>query len=84
MSLINRMGTFFILLGVGSVALFILSDLAKAPTCNFLVVGVLLLALGILLWMRDPVKPGPRPERFRLVKRLLSRKPAAKADPKKK
>lgn len=66
--LVNRVGTFFILLGLALIGLFILSDIAKTPTCNYLVFGGLSLALGIFLWFRDPVKPGPPPERFRLLK----------------
>lgn len=66
--LINRVGTFFILLGLGMIGLFVLSDVAKAPSCSLLVLGGVCLALGIILWMRDPVKPGPPANRFRLFR----------------
>lgn len=75
MSFINRIGTFFILLGIGLIGLFILSDIAQAPTCNFLVLGAVSLIVGIALWFRDPAPQGPPPERFRILKSINKRKP---------
>lgn len=66
--MINRVGTFFILFGLALIGLFILSDIAKAPSCNYLVFGGAALGFGIFLWLRDPVKPGPPAERFRLLR----------------
>jgi hypothetical protein len=80
----NRIGTFFILLGVGLIVLFVLSDLAKAPSCNFLIVGAISLVLGVVLWMRDPIKPGPPSGRFQGVKKLMAKKPDQKSASKKK
>jgi hypothetical protein len=66
--LINRIGTFFILLGVALIALFILSDIAKAPSCGYLIIGAVFLGLGIVLWFRNPAPP-PKPSgRFRIFK----------------
>jgi hypothetical protein len=67
--LINRIGTFFILLGLGLLGLFILSDIADAPSCNFLVFGAILLGIGIFLWLKDPAPPPQPSGRFRLFKR---------------
>ena len=67
--MVNRVGTFFILLGLGLIGLFVLSDIAKTPTCNLLIFGGISLAFGIFLWFRDPAKPGPPPERFRILRR---------------
>jgi predicted membrane channel-forming protein YqfA (hemolysin III family) len=75
--MINRIGTFFILLGLGLIGLFILSDIAEAPTCNLLILGAISLILGIVLYLRDPVKPGPPAQRFRLF-RGFGKKPPAK------
>lgn len=72
--MVNRVGTFFILLGLGLIGLFILSDIAKTPTCNLLIFGGASLALGVFLWFRDPVKPGPPAERFRLFRRKKEEK----------
>jgi hypothetical protein len=66
--LINRIGTFFILLGIFLVVLFVLSDIAQAPTCNFLIIGGVSLSLGIFLWFKDPAPPGPPTGRFRIFK----------------
>ena len=67
MTIVHRMGTFFMLLGGGLLALFVLSDMSGQPTCGFLAAGGVLFALGLGLWLRDPVKSGPPPERFRTV-----------------
>jgi hypothetical protein len=71
--LINRVGTFFILIGIGLIALFILSDIAKTPSCSFFMAGAVSLGLGIYMWLRDPVQPGPPPDRFRLLKRMRNK-----------
>ena len=65
----NRIGVFFTLLGLALIGLFILSDIAKTPSCGFLIIGTVLLALGIFMSLHDPVKPGPPPERFRLLRK---------------
>jgi len=80
----RRIGTFCILLGTGLIVMFILSDLAKAPSCNFLIAGGFLFALGIVLWMRSPAPAGPKAERFRTVRKIMSKKPDQKSDSRKK
>jgi hypothetical protein len=67
--LINRIGTFFILIGLGLIGLFILSDIAESPTCNYLVIGAVLLALGIFLWFKDPRPPSEPTGRFSLLRK---------------
>jgi hypothetical protein len=76
--MINRIGTYFILLGLGLVGLFIVSDIAEAPTCSLLIFGAISLILGIGLWLRDPVKPGPPAQRFRLFKGFGKKPPDKK------
>ena len=78
MNFVNRIGTFLIFLGILMVALFVLSDIARAPTCNFLAVGAVSLGLGVFLWLRDPPSAGPPPQRFRTVKKIFTRKPRKK------
>jgi hypothetical protein len=68
--LVNRVGTFFILLGIALIALFILSDVAQSPTCGLLIFGAIFLALGVMLWFRNPSPPAGPSGRFRLLKRV--------------
>ena len=74
MPIVNRIGTFLILLGLLLIGLFILSDVADAPACNLLAMGGILVTVGIIMWFRDPVQPGPPPERFRLLRSLSNKK----------
>jgi hypothetical protein len=67
--MIHRVGTFFMLVGIGLIVLFVASDVSGAPACNFLVIGTLLLALGGFLWFRTPAPSGPPSGRFRIFKR---------------
>ncbi len=67
--LINRVGTFFIIVGVALIGLFILSDIADMPTCNLLIFGAILLGLGIFMWFKDPAPPPQSTGRFRMLKR---------------
>jgi hypothetical protein len=64
---INRVGTFFFVLGLGLIGLFILSDMAGFPVCNYLYIGALLLGIGIILWLRDPAPPPQETGRFRIL-----------------
>jgi hypothetical protein len=66
--MIHRIGTFFMLLGVMLIVLFVLSDLAKTPACNLFFYGGFSIALGVFLWFRDPLPEGPPSGRFRLFK----------------
>ena len=72
---IRRMGYFFSFVGILLIGLFILSDLAKQPTCGFLAVGAPALALGIFMIVSTPATPGPKAERFRTMRRMTSKPP---------
>lgn len=63
-----RIGTFFILLGLGLLGLFVLSDMAHSPTCGFFISGAILLSLGIFLWVQHPRPPAQPSGRFRLLR----------------
>jgi hypothetical protein len=67
--LVNRIGTFFTLLGLGMIGIFILSDMARTPSCNYLVIGAVFLGLGIFLWLRDPAPPPQETGRFRILRK---------------
>jgi hypothetical protein len=71
--LANRVGTFFILLGIALIALFILSDIAQSPICGLLFFGTIFLGLGIVLWTRNPAPPSEPSGRFRLMKKMGKR-----------
>ncbi len=64
----NRVGTFFIIMGIAFVALYILSDVAKTPTCSLLFIGGIALGLGILLMRRNPGPPPKETGRFRILR----------------
>ncbi len=66
--LMKRIGTFFALVGILLIGLFVLSDMAKTPTCNFLFAGAILLVLGIFLWLRNPSPPPQETGRFRVLR----------------
>ena len=57
MTIVNRLGTFFIWLGAAAVMVFILSDVAHAPIPVLLFAGLACLVLGFYLWWRDPRSP---------------------------
>jgi hypothetical protein len=67
--LINRVGIYFIWLGVGLIMLFVLSDIAQMPICNLLIFGMISLAVGIALWLRSPSPPPSPTARFRILRR---------------
>ncbi len=67
--MINRVGTFFAVLGVGLIGLFLLSDITDAPTCSYLLIGAVFLVLGIILWLRDPAPPPQETGRFRILRK---------------
>ncbi len=66
--LMKRIGTFFVLVGILLIGLFVLSDMAHTPTCNFLFAGAILLVLGIFLWLRNPSPPPQDTGRFRILR----------------
>ncbi|HWQ05107.1 MAG TPA: hypothetical protein VN452_07110 [Longilinea sp.] len=69
MSIINRLGTFFVWIGAGGVMVFILSDLAHSPIPALLFGGIICVVLGFYLWWRDPPQPSQNRSRFRIFKR---------------
>lgn len=67
--LIYRVGTFFLLVGVGLVILFILSDAVKKTAFNYLCWGTILLTIGFLF--RAQYKRAiPSSGRFSILKRF--------------
>ncbi len=66
--IISRMGTFFIILGIGFLILFITSDMAQTPDFDFLFVAILLMMVG---WLFQRKKPAPASSgRFSMLRRM--------------
>ena len=59
MSLTNRIGCFFLLMGVVLLVLFLASDVAGQQNCNLLLLGILGTVLGFVMWRRN--RPAPHP-----------------------
>ena len=75
---VHRIGTFFILLGLGLLGFFLLSEAAKQVTFEYFCWSVLLLVIGFIF--RGQFKRTVPPSgRFSLVKRLI---PKAKKEAK--
>ena len=71
--LIFRVGTFFILLGIGLVLLFMLTEAGGQVIFDYFCWGILLLVIGF--FFRNQYKKSAEPsQRFSLWKRLFSKK----------
>lgn len=63
-----RVGTFFLIMGIGGFILFVLSDIAEKPDFDYLFVALLLIGGGWYM-RRNKAKPPPA-GRFSLLKRF--------------
>jgi len=66
--LLNRVGTFLILIGVGSLVLFIASAGTGAANFDYLFWSMLTFIIGVFLHRRKP--PAAPSKRFQVLKRL--------------
>jgi hypothetical protein len=77
---VHRIGTFFILVGIGLLAFFLLSEAAQQVTFEYFCWSVILLVIGFIF--RGQFKRSVTPSgRFSIVKKLM---PKAKKDQEKK
>ncbi|HEX2993239.1 MAG TPA: hypothetical protein VHP14_00350 [Anaerolineales bacterium] len=68
--LIARIGTFFLLLGIGLLVFFFLSEAAKQVTFDYFCWGLLLVVLGVIF--RGQFKRAVTPSgRFSIVQKLM-------------
>lgn len=74
--LIYRVGTFFLLVGLGLVLLFFLSEAAQQVMFSYFCWGIILLVVGFL-FRNQYRKSFPPNDRFSLIKKL---KPKSKQD----
>ena len=73
MSVMRRIGRFFILLGAGIIGFFVLSDLAKQPNMGLLLIGGGILIVGILFLVTNPAPEAPPDPHFRTLKRAVKK-----------
>jgi hypothetical protein len=73
LSTARRIGRFLVIIGLGLIGLFVLSDMAQFVNYNFLVIGALVFGIGIFLIITSP-KPEPTPNpRFRSLNKILKK-----------
>jgi hypothetical protein len=75
-----RLGTFFVLVGIGMMVFFILSESAKQPMLSYFCWGTVLLTFGFIFKGQFKKPAGPPHGRFSIFKRL---KPKPKEEKKK-
>jgi len=76
---VARVGTFFVLVGIGLLAFFVLSEAAKSPMLSYFCWGTVLLTFGFI-FRAQLKKPTQASGRFSILKRL---KPKPKEEKKK-
>lgn len=74
MELGYRTGSFFILLGLVLILLFVIADTAKIIDVRLLIGGALLIAVGIFIRRHYAISERPRSERFRVLRRIFRKK----------
>ncbi len=76
--IIPRIGTFFLILGIGSTLLFVISDTANAIKFNYLFIGLFFSGIGISL--RRKAEKTPPSGRFGWWKSLKDKDKKEKKD----
>jgi len=71
---VARVGTFCVLVGIGLMIFFMLSDAANKPSISYFCWGTILLSMGLIFQSRFKRPPGPPSGRFSVLQRL-KRKP---------
>jgi hypothetical protein len=71
---VSRVGTFFVLVGIGLMVFFMLSDAASDPRLSYFCWSTILLSLGFIFRSRFKRPAGPPSGRFGILQRL-KRKP---------
>ncbi len=73
MSFSRRIGIFLVIIGLGLIGYFVLSDLARQASFGSLVLGSIALIGGIALLVSNPgPEPHPNP-RFRTLNKIMKR-----------
>ena len=71
---VGRVGTFFVLVGIGMMVFFILSEAAKVPMLSYFCWGTVLLSFGFIFRGQFKKPAGPPHGRFSVFQRF-KRKP---------
>jgi hypothetical protein len=89
-ALIARIGTFFLVIGMLGLILFIASDLGDTAYFQYFVIGIILLSAGLIFKRASAPPPAPS-KRFEGIRKWQqirrenkAKKEATKIDPKKK
>ncbi len=73
MSTTRRIARFLILLGLGIIGFFVLSDLAQQANLTVLLIGGGLFFLGVMILVTNPGPEHPPSPHFRTLKRVMRR-----------
>jgi hypothetical protein len=74
---ISRIGTFFLLLGIGLMWLFVISDMNNATNFLFFLIGAMIL-VGAWYFKRISAPPRKDAGRFSLIRKILQKQREAK------
>lgn len=66
--IVPRIGTFFILIAIGLMILFVASDLARQPAFDYFFLALIIFTVGVLF--RRRAAPRPPSGRFGLLRRM--------------
>lgn len=77
-ALISRIGTFFILIGVLVIFIFIASDMGEKTSFTYFFLGTILLSFGFIL-KRKTAAPPPPSNRFIWLRRMMQKNREARA-----
>ncbi len=83
MSTVRRIGRFFILVGIGVIAFFILSDLAQQANISVLLIGGIILIFGIMIIVTNPGPEHPPSPHFRTLRKVVKREEQIEGEEKK-
>jgi len=73
MNFLNRIGSFFLILGGMGILLFLFSDIARVRNFNYLFAGAALILVGALIKSTNPKSTEDASGRFSLIKRIRQR-----------
>ncbi len=73
MSTARRIGRFFIIVGLGIIGFFVLSDLAQQANITLLLIGGGIFFLGVMIQITNPGPEKPSHAHFRTLRRVVKR-----------
>ncbi len=62
-----------LIIGIGMIGFFVLTDMARMVNYNFLVIGTIMFLMGILLIITSPAPEPPPNPRFRSLNKILKK-----------